>query len=99
MNKNTNAITLPVATTDEIEVPSTELATLTLHELQYVGGGSGSGVNHGPGNRGTNPNLVGPMGSGITPTNGTKGASATTNCNHDALTAGCAPGVGTKGPW
>ena len=61
--------------------------------------GSGSGVNHGPGNRGTNPNLVGPMHTGITPTNGTKGKSNTpVTCVHGTISGGCSGG-GTQTGW
>jgi predicted CxxxxCH...CXXCH cytochrome family protein len=71
----------------------------TCHSGLGTSSGSGSGVNHGPGNRGTNPNLVGPMVNGITPTNGTKGAANTpVTCVHGTISTGCSGG-GTQTGW
>jgi predicted CxxxxCH...CXXCH cytochrome family protein len=64
----------------------------------HAGGGTGSGVNHGPGNRGANPYVVGPMVTGITPTNGAKGVpNSPVTCNHNSI-SGCSGG-GTKTGW
>ena len=60
--------------------------------------GTGATVNHGPGNRGANPNVVGPgFTTGIVLTGGTKGTSPAASCNHNAtLGGGCGNGQGTK---
>jgi predicted CxxxxCH...CXXCH cytochrome family protein len=66
--------------------------------LCHNGGGAGSGVNHGPGNRGANPNLVGPMVNGITPINGVKGLpNSPVTCNHGTIDSGC--GNRTETGW
>jgi predicted CxxxxCH...CXXCH cytochrome family protein len=57
--------------------------------------GTGSGINHGRGSttgpvRDGKPNLVGPMHTGITPTNGAKGVANTpVTCVHGTISSGC----------
>jgi predicted CxxxxCH...CXXCH cytochrome family protein len=71
----------------------TSAACSKCHLNLGTAGGTGSGVNHGPGNRGTNPNVVGPgFAAGITVTGATKGISPTVNCNHTTIGSGCSGG-------
>lgn len=74
----------------------TNAACTRCHTGLGTAGGTGSGINHGPGNRGTNPNVVGPgFATGITLTGGAKGTSPSVSCNHTTLGSGCSGG-GTK---
>ncbi|MDA8413258.1 MAG: CxxxxCH/CxxCH domain-containing protein [Desulfobacteraceae bacterium] len=59
--------------------------------------GSGSTINHGPGNRNANPDIVGPgFITGITITGANKGVSPSATCNHSTINAnnggGCSGG-------
>ena len=79
-------------------------ACSVCHNGLGTSGGSGSGVNHGRGSttgpvRDGKPNLVGPMVNGITPTNGPKGASSTSQtCAHGTINSSCSGG-GTQTGW
>ncbi len=70
----------------------------TTCTICHATGGSGSGVDHGPGNRNANPNAAN-MRNGITPLTGPKGASSTSQtCVHSTINGGCSGG-GTKTGW
>jgi len=57
--------------------------------------GTGTTVNHGPGNRDTNPDIVGPgFITGITITGATKGVSPSATCNHTTINANNGGGCG-----
>jgi predicted CxxxxCH...CXXCH cytochrome family protein len=70
----------------------------TVCHVLGTSAGTGATINHGPGNRGTNPNVVGPgFTTGIILSGGTKGTSPAASCNHNAtLGGGCGNGEGTK---
>jgi predicted CxxxxCH...CXXCH cytochrome family protein len=73
-------------------------ACSVCHNLAFPSG-TGSGINHGPGNRNANPDAVGPFVNGITTTTTPgKGVTIPANsvtCVHGTINSGCSEG-GTK---
>jgi predicted CxxxxCH...CXXCH cytochrome family protein len=69
----------------------------TVCHVLGASAGTGATVNHGPGNRGTNPNVVGPaFTNGITLSGGTKGTSPAVSCDHNIVGGGCGSGEGVR---
>lgn len=81
-------------------------ACTVCHNGSGVTSGANSGINHGKGStagpvRNGKPNVVGPMVTGITPTNSAKGVGIPANgttCNHNSI-SGCSGGGTQTNKW
>ncbi len=82
-------------------------ACTVCHSGAGTTSGNNSGINHGKGStagpvRNGQPNVVGPMVNGITPTNSAKGVGIPANgtsCNHGTISSGCSGGGNRTNKW
>jgi hypothetical protein len=82
-------------------------ACTVCHNGAGTTSGNNSGINHGKGSiagpvRNGKPNVVGPMVTGITPTNSAKGVGTPANgttCNHGTISSSCSGGGTQTNRW